>query len=387
MSLCLLCRRISPWTLKTIRKFEDVIQGGADAFTLHHRSFADLEQSSINCQLCGLICGEVLRRKQGSLLFDAPVMLASFHDRDLDPNVPGPQLHFINIKCGERLAELHALASLGSEAASSGAVAGRAPLDPNSPESFNVVRTWMKDCIQNHMACSIGSDLGFDLTTPESVQLPPRILDVEAFAGSNSDIRLIESADLEAQYVALSHRWSMDPSKHFKTTKSSIQEHKKRICLEMMPPNFQDAVKATRQLGFRYIWIDSLCIVQDDAEDWVRQSVIMGQIYHRATVTIMAATTPRESANLVQTQSSEGFLHRHFAPDLPTVELPYYSLDGQTSGNWYIQARRVNQQDWELISRGWVIQESVLSRRKIIYSPGQIFWVSTMVSILQLNKL
>jgi hypothetical protein len=45
------------------------------------------------------------------------------------------------------------------------------------------------------------------------------------------------------------------------------------------------------KLGFRYIWIDSLCIIQDDAEDWEVQSALMSEIYQNAVLTLAATSS------------------------------------------------------------------------------------------------
>ncbi|KAK3938227.1 heterokaryon incompatibility, partial [Diplogelasinospora grovesii] len=87
--------------------------------------------------------------------------------------------------------------------------------------------------------------------------------------------------------VALSHCWC----KHrlLTTRKENISEHCKEIQFASLPETFQDAVTVTRTLGVQYLWIDSLCIIQDDPDDWRRGSVQMGSIYRDAAITIAAS--------------------------------------------------------------------------------------------------
>src|SRR5438034_1924444 len=59
--------------------------------------------------------------------------------------------------------------------------------------------------------------------------------------------------------------------------------------MRALPKTFQDAVLLTRALGVRYLWIDSLCIIQDDEKDWKRENPKMGEVYQYATITIAAA--------------------------------------------------------------------------------------------------
>jgi Heterokaryon incompatibility protein (HET) len=58
----------------------------------------------------------------------------------------------------------------------------------------------------------------------------------------------------------------------------------------VFPKTLSDAIKVCREIGMRYIWIDALCIVQDDPKDKAREIGQMGRIYKDATLTIMAAS-------------------------------------------------------------------------------------------------
>jgi len=70
---------------------------------------------------------------------------------------------------------------------------------------------------------------------------------------------------------------------------ANIQDHTKAISPSALPKTFQDAVEVTRAIGLRYLWIDSLCIVQDDRDDWLRESQEMGLIYQYAQITVAAS--------------------------------------------------------------------------------------------------
>jgi hypothetical protein len=181
---------------------------------------------------------------------------------------------------------------------------------------------------------------------------------------------------MEGQYTVLSHRWPTDPSQHFMTTTTTLLDRKLAIRLEEMPQTFQDAVKVSRELGIRYLWIDSLCIIQDDARDWEQQSALMGKIYYQGTITIMAALTPIKTLEPRWDASPKGFLRRP-ALSLPTVKMDYCDRNWSLKGNWFIQHQeRFDFQQWELFTRGWVVQEELLSRRKVIYTQQRVLWVS-----------
>ena len=70
------------------------------------------------------------------------------------------------------------------------------------------------------------------------------------------------------------------------TTKSNLTSHLSNIDLDELPPAIQDAIRLTRLLGLRYIWIDALCIIQDDRDDWTREASKMHKVYTQSTLTI-----------------------------------------------------------------------------------------------------
>lgn len=384
MALCAICREISPWSISKVL-FNYTGTPEPSTCTPHYVSFLDLQASGMTCALCRLICESLLANEYTSrpLRQEAPIFLALSINHYVDWEILAPQLSEIVVTCGERFTLLSAFAEEGSGAALSNAVAGRAVTDPGSTEGFGIVSKWLQGCIHGHTNCRIGRvrQLPDDLSVVESVKLPLRLLDVRR--SDQPNIRLFEStscAQLEGQYVALSHRWPVDPSQHFTTTHSSIAQRKSRICLEELPEAFRDAVILTRKLGLRYLWIDSLCIIQDDPGDWARQSVLMGQIYHNATITVMAASTPSISSNNDQSHSSEGFLRARPSAALPVVRMPYYSNDLTLDGTWFIRAQKPSfSQSMELFTRGWVMQEEMLPRRRILYTPSRMVWVCTIM--------
>jgi hypothetical protein len=113
--------------------------------------------------------------------------------------------------------------------------------------------------------------------------LPTRVIDVSPIAGSQAPRLKITGCE-EGEWVALSHCWGT--KSRFVTESSNIGARMCEIPLQDMPPTFQDAVTTIRQLGYRYLWIDSLCIIQDDNQDWVAESTRMRGYYQHAAITI-----------------------------------------------------------------------------------------------------
>src|SRR6202000_2965825 len=102
-----------------------------------------------------------------------------------------------------------------------------------------------------------------------------------------------------------------------RTKKSNIHEHYRTIPWESLPQTFQDSIALCAEVGVRYLWIDSLCIVQDDVDDWAEESVKMGRIYEEAHFTIAAASASNSSEGLFAVRQP-----------LPLVKVPDYNSHG-----------------------------------------------------------
>jgi len=166
------------------------------------------------------------------------------------------------------------------------------------------LRTWISDCHQ-HVGCNTAKS--------RECTLPSRIVDVGSSEGSDDPV-LVETSrsNNQGRYCALSHCWGA--RQPITTTKLTIEERKRGISWSKLPQTFKDAIRLTRALAIRYIWIDSLCIVQDDEEDRQRESARMASIYEEAYLTIAAT---------VSADSEMGFLWTR----------PVYELTGTATCN------------------------------------------------------
>lgn len=144
------------------------------------------------------------------------------------------------------------------------------------------MRTWLTACQNDHPKCRI----------PNPSVGPSRLLDVDADF-SRSNIRLVEikEGSVPFPFVCLSHCWGPAHALVMRTTKANLDAHKKLIALDELSETFKDAIRITRDLGYRYLWIDSLCIVQDDRDDWAREAQNMPDIYGASTLTIAALSS------------------------------------------------------------------------------------------------
>ncbi len=117
-----------------------------------------------------------------------------------------------------------------------------------------LAKQWTQECVSSHPKCAY-----------KPGPLPKRVLHVGT---ATSHSRLYVSQGEKAEYVTLSHCWGPPESHPPKVLESTAESAIASLPLASLPKTFQDAILITRQLGIRYLWIDSLCILQDSPEDW-----------------------------------------------------------------------------------------------------------------------
>lgn len=269
-----------------------------------------------------------------------------------------------------------------NEAATSGDVAGR-PLDvdPISDRSLKRMSSWLRECSQKHSGCDLERQKSrrHNTSIKSLTELrPSRLLDVGDLALPRSKCRLVAGTDAKQDYAALSYCWGKTPQ--LKTLEGNISSHQADgIKLEDLPRTISDAIIITRKLGFRYLWVDALCIVQDDLDDWKREGMRMGLTYREAFVTIVAAGSDSSTGGIL--------IERGIAS--PEVTIIYQPEPRGKQSN--TQQKRANRPRTMHISpyqhnfvtdvvrsawntRGWTLQERNLSRRLVIFGAGQTFF-------------
>jgi hypothetical protein len=131
-----------------------------------------------------------------------------------------------------------------------------------------------------------------------------------------------------------------------KTLKACLTQHQNEIALEHFCKTFQDAVVVAQKLGVRYLWVDSLCIVQDDPDDFRRECAQMNHVYARAYRTISAQDVKNDTEDLFLTRG--------------TLCLELSTRQEKFQG--------------PLSNRGWTLQEHYLSPRIVHFTQHCILW-------------
>jgi hypothetical protein len=205
------------------------------------------------------------------------------------------------------------------------------------------------------------------------VPLPSRLISV-GYPGDKM-VYLRDTGGEKGAYITLSYVWG-GPGRIPKTTYSNIAERKGGILVSSLPKTFQDVIIITRKLNVPYVWIDALCIIQDDEKDWARQAGQMSRIYQFSLFTV-AATGAEDTSrgcflDRVPTSVEIG----------PVISLPYRTKEGVVSGRFMVfEQHKTFAEEYDhfvekspLLKRGWVFQERVLSRRMVHYTKGKIFF-------------
>jgi len=167
------------------------------------------------------------------------------------------------------------------------------PIRSDNDVCFDMIKHWIDECIREHGCGLVMTERG----------LPTRLVDVSP-DGRTESIRLVIGSEItsnDTQFAALSHCWG-DKSHRVKavpkTKIDTLHRHLHRIEWEDLTPTFRDTIAVVRRLGLKYVWIDSLCIVQDDPADFAREAARMALVYSQAHVVIAATRGSTGDAGL-----------------------------------------------------------------------------------------
>lgn len=228
------------------------------------------------------------------------------------------------------------------------------------------IKSWLRECDESHPQCKKYSFPSF---------APKRLLDLQS---PEPHVYKIVETDMTIKepYCTLSHSWGK--ARFITTTQVNLQQHMEvGVPRKDLPKNFAEAIDVVRELGVRYIWIDSLCIVQGEGGDFLTQGGLMHAVYRNSYCNIVAADSKAARDGLFRPRP-----HEDMASASYVVRQPHFLL-GNTGDNWKI----VPDDFWysnllqsHIYGRGWVFQERLLSPRLLHFARDQIYWDCAAIS-------
>ncbi|KAK5654586.1 hypothetical protein OQA88_7215 [Cercophora sp. LCS_1] len=235
-----------------------------------------------------------------------------------------------------------------------------------SPQSRASALQWLERCQANqdgkHHQCN----------RPADEWLPTRLLDV-ASSMTTGKLKLVTPADTpeafmsDKRYVTLSHCWGRASLPSLTMENLSVRA-RDGILVAHLPQTFREAVQVAHWFGVRWLWIDSMCIIQDSEEDWQHEAVMMYGVYKNALLNISADDSPDARWGLFRERVPSNVMPMYLQFPDPVSEDPRFFLTESSFGVF----ESVN--DTPLAKRGWVFQERQLSRRVLHFTSSELIW-------------
>lgn len=243
------------------------------------------------------------------------------------------------------------------------------PRSTGDDKSLSQAADWLAECRNSHDQCR----------TCDTAFVPSRLLYLGTKQANSNTIKLVEDLEHAVPYAALSHRWTQEtPTKSLLTT-NLLDRKQHGIPMASLPEMMQDAVSVLRRLGIEYVWIDCLCIVQDDKEDWKKEAALMASIYSYAELTAAASWCDRVGQRLFRDHSAP----HESAVDFAEIggqsifirrRKPHFNWMGNESAWFGHTMTETPDIEWPTLTRGWVYQEQLLSRRMLHFTRNELVW-------------
>jgi hypothetical protein len=240
-------------------------------------------------------------------------------------------------------------------------------LSPNlgHDHSLCLAKSWLRECnddISNHVDCG-----------DHHTGAPKRLLDLRHY--ETDTWRLISTHEAQTSrlhYTTISYRWGQEQFP--KLTKSRLFKYQRAQPISVLPRLFQDAIRVTRFLGFDWIWIDALCTMQDSEDDFATECANMSLIYANSSLNLVANTASHPHESLFPTRNLRGCHIGSMSHDWTTTsgpnQNPISSIDSIVESDHISRDYQCS----EVISRGWIMQELILAKRKLYFGESQLLW-------------
>ena len=371
-ALCSKCQQIAAW-LELHQDYYDIAEPDDQPKFHHHTTGLKLEKSYLEgCHLCTLIWHARVDSSSSPENLRQQLRLSNIKRTR---NAPFPQIELSKPKSVLKTWKKNFILGAGGSSfieigpwslseyantntldmwtgSSVGLSDSSSAISTASSSVFQFAVTLLERCVAGHRCCKPSATL--------SHGLPKRLLDLDRVELKGEVKVVVVDDSLSAtKYAALSYCWGK--SEGYKLTMSTMKALRSGVKTQHLPRTIQDAIHLTQRLGLRWLWIDSLCIIQDSLEDWAQEAARMCDVYQNCFLCIAASGA---------SSSDDGL----FAQRDPLLYQPCQITKGLASSNLFAYPHRTLrfQQDFEecfekaaLYKRGWVMQERLLPPRTL----------------------
>ncbi|KAH7389170.1 heterokaryon incompatibility protein-domain-containing protein [Cadophora sp. MPI-SDFR-AT-0126] len=217
-------------------------------------------------------------------------------------------------------------------------------------DGLSTSNLWYKLCETTHQKCR---------SSVYSTFRPTRLVDLTA---TKPVLRTSPNFESDCKYATLSHCWGF--TQYAVLTGDVLLNYHDEIPEAAISTTFKDAMTVAKYFGYRYIWIDSLCIIQDSEDDWRQESALMSKLYSNSGLNISAAG------------AKDGSVGCFFAREDNWLEI-VSTISRGTRARYIVLDDNFESKlldNMPLMRRGWALQERILAPRTIHFAKNQLFW-------------
>ncbi|KAF4470972.1 hypothetical protein FALBO_2113 [Fusarium albosuccineum] len=228
------------------------------------------------------------------------------------------------------------------------------PPGTQHPRIWSLAKSWLDRCQQDHPLCRESRNPTF---------CPTRLVEIV----DSKTVRVIESGitNPSGPYAAFSHCWGR--AKTLKLLEENKGTLETSIEITELPQSYKEALDVASRFGIKYIWIDSLCIIQNNVDDWRAEAATMKDVYNNALLTIAASAAAENSEASFLQRDPLIIQHLRVTPEWDDVPDVPYLIASMDAYNEQVESSPLRR-------RSWVLQESFLSARTLSLSSSQLWW-------------